>query len=219
MTILVQYSLPYFTGLARDVSANTFHFNWSGLGDPAPGDYNALAGVLDDFYEASYANTSSDGGIAPWFTQEGRAVMYDLNDPEPRTPVYDETSSLDLPTSSPQTCAMENAMCLSYRASYPSGVNRASRRGRIYLGGLINPWIDGGTADSFPMFKTTAIARVAGAALQLIDDALLASWTWVIYSRKLSTSGIIIAGWIDREIDTQRRRGNAVTAARIPWAA
>lgn len=219
MTYLMQVALPYFTGNADDVVVNTFHFDWGGGSPPAGGDFNNLVSNVLAAYQNWYEG-EADGvlTLAPWINQTNvRFTVYDLDDAPPRVPVADQYDDLGVVAGTNSSTPMEASMCVSYRANYSSGIPRARQRGRIYLGGFTANGMTPGTTSSFPQFSALQISNVGLIAEALRVAALADDWIWVVYSRAGAASYPIVGGWVDAEIDTQRRRGNVLTGTRDPW--
>lgn len=218
MAYLMTVTMPYFTGLAADVMVNTWHFNWVGVGTPDSDDFEALAIGLENEYSELYSDPGT-GPAAPWIEwDQARFTVYDLTDPPPRVPVYDDIHAIGAQIDSDGTSfPMEAACVLSYRADYLPGINRQRQRGRIYLGGFSSERVDQGTTTTFPRWDATQMAVVGAMGVNVVDLSS-AGWQWVVYSR--AGGGItfpVVAGWVDAEIDTQRRRGNVLEGTRIPW--
>lgn len=220
MTYLATMSLQYFTGLARDVCTNTFHFNYvSGL-PVTEQEYETLGAALMGFYESCYGSATGALTMSPWIDiTQTRYTLYDLSDPPPRTPVYEATDTLNVTPASSSSTPMEAAICLSYRGAYTGGINRARQRGRIYLGSFQgSSGITAGGASSFPTVRADTAGVLADAALDLLSAPLSNDWQWVVYSRAgAGATYPIVAGWVDAEVDTQRRRGNVMQGTRYPW--
>lgn len=220
MTYLMQVSLPYFTGGAEDVVVNTFHFEWGGGSPPAGGDFSALVSDLVNVYDEWFGGNDASGGLylAPWINPTNvRFTMYDLDDAPPRVPVSDIYTGLGATPSTNSAMPLEAACVVSYRANYASGIPRARQRGRIYLGGFTSQGLTQGTSSVFPQFSATQISAIGSAASNFRTAALADDWIWVVFSRVGDTSYPIVTGWVDAEIDTQRRRGNVLTGTRDPW--
>lgn len=220
MTYLVQAELPYYTGLARDVVANTFHFDYVGGGSAGETELIQLTNRVAGFYETVFAGSANDAiSMAPWCDPtQFRVRIYDLDDTPPRVPVRDTTTPLTVVQTSTGATAPEIAYVLSYRADYTGGVNRARQRGRLYLGG-ISSGIEAGTPSSFPSVNSQSRTCMADAALEMFDSPFSDNWAWVVYSRTGNVSYPIVAGWVDGELDTQRRRGRVNEGLRTPWVA
>nr|CRY95272.1 hypothetical protein [uncultured prokaryote] len=221
MTYLAQASIPYYTGNARDVVTNTFHVDWGGGSAPIEADYANLTNAIAGFYEYIFNDTEARLDMAPWMVPAlFRVVVYDLDDIPPRAAVSDTITPLTVDQATSSGLPPEVAIVLSYRAAYTApGVPRARQRGRIYIGGLasgINP----GSSSSFPVVTTGTRAFIGVAAEELIDNLALNDWTWVVYSRAGGGDTYpIVAGWVDGEPDTQRRRGRVNEDVRTPWPA
>lgn len=136
--------------------------------------------------------------------------IYDMADPEPRVPIWEETYDFINPPSGNPLPA-EVALVMSYRAAYVSGVPQARRRGRIYFGPLDTACLH---TDGRP--TVTCIDK-----LQNFGNALLAAstastqWDWVVHSKVAGSSHNVVGGWVDNAFDTQRRRGVAVTTREL----
>lgn len=220
MTYLCQVAIPYFSGDADDVIVNTFHVDWAGGGAITTGDYVNLRDRLITFYETAYNGEPSGPGLhfAPWVNIANvRFTVYDLDDPTPRVPVYDVYDAFDLSQPVNSSMPLEVACVVSYRANYQSGVARARQRGRIYLGGFSANGMLVGTASNFPAFSSDMTNQIGIAAGNLLTNLISDDWVWVVYSRTGDASYPIVAGWVDTEFDTQRRRGNVNAGARDPW--
>lgn len=221
MTYLMQVALPYYTGDASDVVVNTWHFDWGGGVAPVGSDYTALVTDLLDFYDTVLGGNDSTNGLylAPWINPSNvRFTLYDLDDTPPRVPVSDIYTGLGATPSTNSAMPLEASCVVSYRANYASGIPRARQRGRIYLGGFTSQGLEQGTTSSFPRFSANQISAIGSAAANFRTAALADDWVWVVYSRAGNTSYPIVAGWVDAEIDTQRRRGNVLTGTRDPWS-
>lgn len=142
-----------------------------------------------------------DAFFSPLLAEDGHDIeFYRMSDPTPRVPVYSDTwnfpGSLAVNTEPPEV-----ALVLSFQGAKSSGVNQASRRGRIYLG----PFGNSTDIDGRP--SSTLINAVAGFGSTLLADSNLADWTWVVFSPTLNGAVPVTNGWVDNSWDTQRRRG------------
>lgn len=208
MPTQVQHSIPYFSGIPKDVVTNVFHFSWFGAGDPGPSDYTALSGLVASFYEDIF----SAGGatfMAPWMRPAlAHQKMYDLTDPIPRVPVFDATVPLTVTQTGTPDIPTEVAACVSVKGDYISGIPLASQRGRVYVGGLGAGCLSNGSSTTFSRLSSTMIANCITAAENMRDNAPVISFRWVVYSPTLGGSmSQITSGWVDNAPDTQRRRG------------
>lgn len=215
MTYLAAVSFPYFTLLPEDVVVNTWHFNFP-VGDPAEGDFANIRERLETFYSTVY---SSVGFIrfAPWIVPASNTIkMYNLEDATPRPPIYEASMALTSVTPvTTSTIPPEAAICLSYQADGLAGVPQARRRGRVFLGGLGSA-IQAGSGVTFPGIANANRTAIGDAADALMNGAIADGWIWVVWSRTTSSAAAVTNGWVDDEIDTQRRRGRAPTT-RYVW--
>jgi len=169
-----------------------------------------FAGAVEDFYGAlatMYPETVKSTGHS-W-------KLYDMDDPEPRTPAAIGTFDFPVSTSG-NPLPPEVAMVMSFQAPPESGINQGRRRGRIYLGplGVTNLGNDGRPASG----RITQLKN-AGEDLQDASDAA-SDWVWCVYSRAQVADGenpvsFVESGWVDNEFDTQRRRGWKATSRSV----
>lgn len=215
-----QVTLNSDSGLPEDVTVNTFHFDSDTPFDAAMG--ATIKGRIDTFYGAI------DEYLGQGLSGQGTVAIYDLEDPEPRTPVYEAA----LAGFAPATSAMPSqvAVCLSYQADGESGEPQRRRRGRLYLGplalgGTIGAMV-GGDVTVLPGART-AIAAAASALASAADPK------WAVFSRAEAgaPAGVddaytaaqlgpafndVTNGWVDDRHDIQRRRQHKPTV-RTTW--
>lgn len=195
----VQVRIPSLTAIPEDTAINTWHFTCTAIDEGTRAD---IAAALVAFYEAL------DGHKSPLMSwQTTRVRWYNLDDPEPRTPVAEAGLAL---TSAPPGSPLprEVAYCLSFAATAVSGSSPARRRGRIYFGPLATG-VDTATGRPTTLLRTAA----AGAGGTLLTTSNAASdWAWVIWSPTANQAYPVVRGWADDEFDTQRRRGTRPTA-------
>lgn len=206
-------SIPYYTGLPTDVVVNTFHFNFP-AGTPDEDNYDDLKVVLQEFYSSVYGDASTHG-LSPWMRPGATTLkIYNLSDPTPRTPVYNETESWPMTQSTGGALPTEVAICLSYQAPKVSGLSQARRRGRIYLGGwgYVNTE---GTSTAFPKPTSAALAAIGDAAEVLLIHGADNGWYWNVWSRVNNSGAVVHDGWVDDAFDTQRRRGQAASTRNL----
>ena len=208
MTFLFEVTIPYFTGIPRDVVVNTWHANFVDH-PPTDSDFDAACTAINGFYE----NVYFDSGFirfAPWMNPAGNSIKaYNLADPIPR-PIRFQTT-MPLAATTPATSSdlpPETAICMSFQAVQIAGVPQARRRGRIFLGGIATG-VAAGSDSFFPVVNSTNRVAIAAAAVALKDALNTAGWLWVIYSRAGASSAEAVNGWVDDAPDTQRRRGRA----------
>lgn len=204
-TYLAQVTLKSGTGIPADNMVNTFHFTDLGLGQPDEARMGNLRDMLKNFYTVKAP--SSTASIQTYMTayaigNSASLKVYNLGDPKPRSPVYDNGWVM-APASTFNPLPTEVALCCSWRAAPASGENPRRRRNRIYLSGFA---ADGVTATGRP--KTALYEDIAGAAKEMkaAADASLA-WSWKGWSPKDNENWDIAEIWVDNAWDTQRRRG------------
>jgi hypothetical protein len=136
--------------------------------------------------------------------------FYDLEDPEPRAPVYEGTFNL---TSAPSGAPLppECSMCVSFQGNRQSGQPQARRRGRNFL-----PFLDNAAVGTDGRLDAAAISAGIAWGQNLLDySATPGAPTWVVnstYGEPLEFTTTVTNGWVDNEVDTQRRRGRVATS-------
>lgn len=222
-----QISFPAPTAIPEDLIVNTWHHD-----DPV-GDFNdpvdvqtAVDEVLTDlpaFYDQISALLAS-----ALFTSPVNYRVYLMEDPEPRVPLQSGTFNLD--GSVDPALPREVAACISFRAAQLSGANAARRRGRVYIGPLVASAVAYGTGRSLlTAGARTTLATAAG----LLTPSPGGVVRLCVFSRS-EAQGVpvgtppanaypytnaeleagyqpVVAGWVDNNVDTQRRRGSAAT--------
>lgn len=188
------------SGIAKDASTNTWHFN--DTGEIIPG-----ATVRDHWQTFMRAiSTLFPSTVA----QTGHTLrIYDLADPEPRAPIYDGTWSF---SGAPGGAAAPPELCIvtSFQATRESGVLQSRRRGRLYLGPLKASVVDVGR------ISPTDQGTIATATKGLVDNLYASGADFAVYSRVESAAFAVTNGWVDNAVDVQRRRGLTSTA-RTTW--
>lgn len=197
------------TLIPSDVITNTWHFETPGAVADAG---TAITDNLDAFYTAIQAHLSSV------LTGAGTVLLYDLEDPSPRPPVFTGAISF-----TPDTAAYPNevAVALSYQAPVVAGEAQARRRGRIFIGPMSQ---DAGTSSTGgPRPSSSCRTDICAAADALKDDTTLAGLVWSVFSPTTAgappwSSGdlatafhAVTNGWVDDAFDTIRSRGVAAT--------
>lgn len=212
---LAQVVLTNANGLPEDAFVNTFWFGT--LSDP-PSQTQAdeIASRLIDFYTT--ANTLSAvgaylGGAVSRTAAACSIRVYDGTaapglgpiDTYPLT-INAAAQAADLP--------WEVACCLSFKNDSATGIPAPNRRGRVYIGPLNaqTQTESGASVRPSAAFRTD----LADAGSRLIASNTAAT-SWVVWSRDLSVASVVESGWIDDAYDTQRRRGEQVTA-RTSWS-
>ena len=170
---------------------------------------------LSAFYQAIDASFADElDGQTPLLR------VFDLSEPMPRQPIHEE--GLATLACGNTSAARELAVVLSYRGVYVSGVTPKRRRGRIYLG----PWASAIVDTATGLLNSTVVAgiRLAGENLLAASNAST-DYTWVVYSPTTDIAGtgaptaasVVVAGWVDNEVDVQRRRGRPQPGVKSPF--
>lgn len=201
----------------KDRSVNTWHFTSDEAG---PDDNTDFVGIVDHLWNTfytpidEYLSSNIDGTID--------FKGYKLLDPPERVP-FDATRGTLTPgvTHYPN----EIAVVLSYRAAYVSGVRKARRRGRIYIGPLAS--VVGEDQDGDVRLADTPRVAFFTAADALSGATLIAGGStieWCVFSpttyEEEAPPGVendlvalgdsffpVTGGKIDDAFDIQRRRG------------
>jgi len=213
-----QVTIPLVGGLPIDYPTNTFYFD----GDDGLSDGQYHGGVMDlltTFYQAI------DGVIFPTEVDSPATVkIYDMRDALPRLPEFEGT--IDLTPLAGSMHPSEVAICLSFKAAYVSGVPNARRRGRVFLGPVVEV-ASRSIVDGQSRIAQTVIDDICDAAAVMEDGTVIAGGLavkWAVYSPKTDETETIddsfndvLDGWVDNAWDTQRRRGAAATS-RTTWS-
>lgn len=210
-----QVVIPYRTALPEDVAVNTFHFEAVDTGETVLGE---ILGRLAEFYNVTVAGigdkltTILSGELAITGT---RLKIYDLSDPEPRPPIFDESLGISGTPTSTTNLPAEVALCTSYAASPEAGTVAARRRGRIYLGPFCAT-ASGTAHGTNPARPSTGVITGVVAATKRLCGENSSGIKWVVYSRANDDAVEVRRGWVDNAFDTQRRRGTAASS-RTTW--
>lgn len=212
MAYLIQVSFGAASGFVEDASVNTFHTD--GVVDADAIDFSHT--YIKGFYDTAHGGASDP--LTNFISNSRNGVvtqkLYDLSDPEPRTPVDTFTWSFTPPPTI-GSLPEEVAICLSYKTSPPTpGVPLQSQRGRIYIGPLNILAIAGaGVGDtnwSAPVRPSAGLMNtIVTSAIWLRDTP--PTDQWMVYGPTHSFIGTVDAGFVDNAFDTQRRRGPDAT--------
>lgn len=207
MTHRAQVLIPASSGIPADNATNTFHFE--ALAEPGQ-DFENIVDMLADFYteQAPDANNSIAAYMSAAVDGTAQVKIYDLNDPEPRTPVY--LGNFALSGAGGEAMPSEVAVCLSWQAEPVSGQSQQSKRNRVYLGPWAVPSVENGRPNQLLIENIFYAAKELHAAA----DASI-QWEWVVYSPSTDTARPIWEISVDNAFDTQRRRGIDPTARAV----
>lgn len=223
-------TFEHTSGLPRDRSVNTFHFN----GLISDDNLVAIRERVRDFYATALP---SGGTVGRWLSNvyTGFVVrIYDVTDEPAGAPLL-VSSTFGIPArNGVANLPSEVACCLSFQGTPMGGLVQKRRRGRIYIGALND------AALANPGNSGAAIQRPASAMRTDFRDAAKRLATgvdpvaeWVVYSRPYAGRDAIVRPgrttlpaiaarpgttvnidevWTDDAFDTQRRRGEKATA-------
>lgn len=211
--VRVQARFNLAPGDGTNVAVNTFHFTTEDASFAlAAGSCIAAVG---QFYTTPPPTLFSSVGsqMADTVNRAFELRAYDMEAPPPRIPVV---AAMTLPASDNPGSKMplDVCACLSYTAEPP--VN-GRKRGRIFIPGVSEGWMTTGSPTAIPLLSlavNTETYVLVHAAKKLRD---FPGVEWVI--RSMAT-GVpiyypIVAGYVDAEPDTQRRRGLGSGAPRL----
>lgn len=208
-----------------------FDFDDPGI-RPEPGPYSIntwhFSNVADDdFYgSASIAKSILIGDI---YTFETTQYLASFLHPEVRFRAVLEGGSIDsgqapifdLGTATMEFSAEANlpsecAVVLSAETGPYGTIKRQSRLNRVFFGPLAGPAVVA-SAGAITRVNPDFCEQLGAAAVDLMEeDTSAGKVNWAIFSPKNGTYQTPMGGWVDNELDTQRRRGTGATA-RHPW--
>lgn len=209
MTLVrAQVQIPMVSGIPADTVTNTFHFEAEG---PISG-YSGLHDAIVDFYTAT---TMSGNTLSAFYAATVADVWtvtyYNMDDPIPRVPVYEDTFTR-VAASSASTLPNEVALVMSFQAARMAGQKQARRRNRVFLGPFN---VSANTAlTGRPQFNLLYTVKSAGQALLNWSNSDTA-WDWVVNSPTNANYIPVDNGWVDDAWDTQRRRGLAPASRQV----
>lgn len=195
--------------LPEDRYVNTLHFDSAEVAlDLAAA---IIHGPLSEFYTAPGTGRANTVGslLSPYVQRAFTVRYYDMADPEPRVPIV-ATATLAAAPSGAEGLPEEVSIVHAFHGAPPV---TARRRGRNYLGPLNVSAFDGGTTSTPARVDSGARSDIAASAA----DLAAAEVGWCVYSGVSGLLVPVVAGWIDNELDTQRRRG-AESSSRTVWA-
>lgn len=218
--IRAQVVLQGGTALPEDQFVNTFHFvDGSGTYVGVP---ERVAGLLDNFYNDTTAATGMSAqthAVSAYLSQYVKRTpvtevkVYNLADGKPRVPNIQSftLASAYAATSLPE----EAALCTSYAAAPPV---TGRKRGRLFIGPLVGSALVSATTSVPSTANSGFVTDLANATKRLVEEGSSVSCIWSVYSVAGGGSMYpIVSGWVDNQLDTQRRRGGKSTS-RTVWS-
>lgn len=220
-TYRIDAVLGYRSGIPRDVSINTYHFNVT-LTDPGE-ITDALNGTVEallDFYNTPVGAGNSVGNyISDYVDRAGDACRFEVYDATGGPLLANQSWGIDAALEQ-TSLPLEVALCNSVYTNQNNGVYPlASRRGRNYIGPLNTEAIN--YANDLPPYPDPGFEEALRDGSERLEATVdgLGGINWCIWSRKLQlVTGNVSGGWIDNEFDTQRRRQVEATT-RKTWVA
>lgn len=216
---LVQTTIPYASGLPRDVITNTTHWDIVGGFAPAMGD--EIRDRMQAYYEDVYAPLGGTRTWASYIQHKMIIKIYLANPPvSPAPPVYVDEVSLTFTGSATGNLPAEVAVVTSQYSAQQAGLPLGRRFNRHYIGGLSGQVLDNLGVPLQPPFVTADFrAQLAGAASTLHgENTTILSWVLGYRSSGVWQFEPIVGGFVGDEPDTQRRRGIR-QAVRTSWSA
>lgn len=211
--VRVQARFNMSPGDGSNIAVNTFHFTTEDLSFELAA--ASCIAAVGQFYTTNPPTLGSSVGssMGSVVNRAFELRAYDMTIPPPRLPVV---AAMTLPASDNPTSKMplDVCACLSYTAAPP--VN-GRKRGRIFIPGVTDGWMTSGSASAIPLLDlsvNTETYVLVHAAKKLRD---FPGVEWVIRSMAtgVAVNYPIVAGYVDSEPDTQRRRGLQSGAPRL----
>lgn len=134
-----------------------------------------------------------------------RLLIYDLDEPEPRLPIYDELLTAGVATGN-QSIPAQVCAVLSYRGQYSSGTNRARRRGRMFIGPLAPAAIAIPTNPNPVLLSTDFVGFLLDFGQALATPIGSEPVLWAQYSPTDAVPHVVTEISVDRSPDIQRSR-------------
>jgi hypothetical protein len=208
MLVRAQVTFQGGTNLPEDRFINTFHFSKPGWATLAAA-VAEIDGPLKTMYTAPYVGNTIGSMTSPFVMRAFTVRYYDMAQAEPRVPLI-TNGTLPAVTSGGIALPEEAAIVSSFHGSPPV---TPRKRGRVYLGPLNHFVLTAGTTTAPTRVAANVRTSLAGAFTALAA----ANVGWVVYSPTGSLETPVVAGFINDDVDTQRRRGPDASARSI-WA-
>lgn len=210
----IDATLPYITHLPRDVAINTFHIATSG--DIDGSQVSTAFELTRDFYNNVLGDFSIASRISQYVDRSTDLCKLEIREVGVPGPGTEASWTLGAGAGPGESLPFEVSVCLSYQGN-ASGVLARRQRGRIYIGPLaplnsVITFLD----DQPPLVAGTFTFDLALAATAYGNALAAADITWGVYSRVDEELYPIVAGFVDNEFDTQRRRQVKATS-RQTW--
>lgn len=215
MLLQAVVSLPYSTGLPRDVAQTTWNFD--ALGVDLEEDCEQIRDDLIQWWNV--VATPATNPVCyyipnPVIVRNACEIaIYDRTNPPAGPPLFTYTWTLGASATNSPSLPLEIALCNSYRAAPIPGVAAARLRGRNYIGPFNFNAMDA-TFLGLPRPNPDLVTAITQASLRLASKETQPIWSQ--WSRVRDNWGPVVAGFCNNEWDTQRRR-EADETARTKW--
>lgn len=201
-----QWAAPLYGDNSQNAT-NTLYF-LGAVGSTQADDIDEILARVEDFYQSLDGNLFPSGSYGTTST----LTQYDMSDPEPRTPIAGPDNITLTPTGG-TAYPSDLCICLSYRADYPSGANRARRRGRLYLGPVL---ASTGAAVTGQGVRVTAGAITnISTAVAFLHTTQTTPVTWAMWSETDGVARPIVEYSVDNGFDVRRSRDNPNTTRTV----
>lgn len=204
------FQWPRDNGLAEDTITNTWYVQSDDTSTIGATEGNEIADAIRGFHHSIRSWMSSVLTATPTVS------VYDMQDPEPRAPVYEETYAGSSTAS--DGLPSELAVVLSLQAAVVSGANMRRRRGRLYLGPLSPACFSTSEDGGDYRVNSSFITAIDTAFTALLTALTAADHTLVVYSPTTNEGAAlsasywpVVTAWVDNAADIQRRRGSEAT--------
>lgn len=189
-------------GDAAQTMSNTWYYQGGSASSEAQ-DIAEITSRIIRFYQAIDSSVFPSSVVG----NQLDLLVYDMADPEPRVPIADESAALA--NGGGGAFPSDIAICLSYHGVYESGVNRARRRGRLFIGPVLAATGVAVTGQGIRV-QPSIVTTILAAALDL-DNMIATPATWMVYSPTDNAAHAIVQASIDNGFDTRRSRDNRET--------
>lgn len=212
---LLRMSLPFNTGLPRDVAQSSFAMQATTL----PEDPSGIQTAVNNFWntnpgESAFAIADFLSPVVLRTANAATAEIFQITHPAETIgePLFSWQFTIGA-ASDPGGLPNEVAICTSLLAS--GGTNARRNKGRMYIGPLNQAAVGADSGGQAPP-AGELVATLVLATQQLALDVVTAGGTLCVWSREDHALHVVEGGWVDNAWDTQRRRGLDPTS-RTSW--
>lgn len=209
MAIKATVILPYRTGLAADVTVNTWYSN----AQANETGITELGTFIDFLYNNADDGASLSSLLSGYIDRDNALLRFVEFNPMTGKEISQAVETpfvIDAPINS-TNLPNEVAVCLSYKSGF-STVNKGRNRGRVFLGPF-NGSMNSGTSNNASRPRADYYELLVTRAKVGADDMNNGGADLSLYSPTDHALKPISSFSIDNEWDTQRRRGLLPTAS------